>query len=281
MIYYVGMKKSFLFILPIISSFTLSSCSGIDAEHSIVPMINYDSYITNTGLENAYEIDGDLLFSMLDNKMSFVLEIYQDNCSLCQTFNPILDEYIKNTNRQFYRLPLNNSGDWHFFEDTLLKEFPDALGTFLGTPSVFLIEEGKLTYEVDYHKFSSLTAFSKIIDKHFYPSTMYSVSTVSGLQYFLRDFDNTFIYMLDYTSLISMDIFKEIYNKMKDSNKNILVIDANSITPANYLDICTYLDVNITDHFAIYRNGEEVRKNTNYVNDEGVSLKEWVINYLS
>lgn len=274
------MKKRLLFVLPILAATTAVSCSGIDEDHSIVAMKNYDSIALNLGLETAYEINSDKLYNMLDNKYSFVIEIYQETCSLCQTFAPILDEYIKNTHREFYRLGLNSKEEIESFY-WLENEFPDVFSEFSGTPAVYYIDEGKLTYSVNPAKFSSYTAFSKIADKHFYDKNFYSVSSLFGLETYLHDKETSFIYMMDPTSIVSSEVYRQIHNEIKHSDKNVLIIDSASITEENYAQICAKLDVGVTDHFAIYYNGQDVKKNVNYLLDDASTLKTWITNYLA
>ena len=274
------MKKGKLFLLPIIAVLSVTSCSGVDKEHSIVPMINYESYKDGKGLEAAYEINGEQLYNMLDNKYSFVLEIYQNSCQLCQILEPILDDYIKNNHYQFYRWGLNTKAevDYLYF---IIDEFPDVFASFKGTPSVWFFDQGNLTYAMSSNKFTSYDAFSSIAGKHFYGNKMYSVSSVNGVNYFMEDNEYGFIYMLDYTSIVSSEVFTLISEAKKQSDRPVLIIDSQSISQENYVQICAKFDVSITDHFAIYYSQDGVRKNVNYLSDDASSLKTWITSYLA
>ena len=273
------MKNLKLFVLPLLVLMPLTSCSGIDDEHSIVPMINYDSYKNSTGRETYYEIDSEKLYNLLDNKYSFALEIYRNGCSLCETFDPILNDYIKNNHYQMYRLGLNTSSEISAFS-SLINDFPNVFNDFEGTPSFYYIKEGELTYSVSPNKFTSYTAFSKIADKHFYSSSMYSVSTLQGLEYYLKDFSNSFIYMMDPTSIVSSEVFVQIHNQMKSSSRTALILDSEAIDAENYQQICDNLGVSITDHFAICYNETGVKKYVNYLIDDASFLKSWLTTYL-
>lgn len=274
------MKKAKLFLLPIITALNIASCSGVDTEHSIVPMKNYESLKDNIGLDASYEIKGEQLYNMLDNKYSFILEIYQNGCSLCETLAPILDDYIKNNHYQFYRWGLNTSAEINYYY-FLKEEMPELFNNFNGTPAVWFINEGSLTYSVDSNKFSSYTYFAKVADKHFDGNAIYSVSSAKGVNDFINDNEYGFIYMLDYSSITSSEVYKMIYEGKRHSNRPVLIIDSPSISDENYQQICAKFDVSITDHFAIYYNQEEVRKNVNYLQDDAQSLKTWITNYLA
>lgn len=274
------MKNSKLFVLPLLFVTSLASCSGFDAEHSIVPMLNYDSIKFNLGGETWYETDTDRLFNLIDNKYSFVLEIYQNSCIHCQEFEVHLKDYIRNNHYQFYRLGLNTSAERENF-NVLTQTFPEVFENFVGTPAVYFIDQGKLTYEVSSNKFDSYAAFAKMADKHFFPNHMYSVSTIDGLNAYLEDFSSSFIYMMDPSSIVSSEIFNLIHECKKDSDKNVLMIDYSSIDDENYAQICARLNVGITDHFAIYYNEKDSRTNVDYLVDDGKSIKEWLTSYLA
>jgi len=109
------MKKLLLIFLLIIPFF-ITGCNNEDNQ--------YLETISFTKLTN-----------LLKEKESFVLEIYQDGCSHCATFNPrfksVLTEYKVNAKA------LNMS-------DLTEKEYNEFTSIFgsLGTPTVIFIEDG-------------------------------------------------------------------------------------------------------------------------------------------
>lgn len=93
--------------------------------------------LTGCSKDNKYleTISFDKLNDLIENKESFILEIYQDGCSHCSVFTPrfksVLKEYEVNAKA------LNMSG----LTEKEYNEFIDIFGS-LGTPTVIFIEEG-------------------------------------------------------------------------------------------------------------------------------------------
>lgn len=275
------MKKiSFLF-LPLLAVSSLSSCNAIDKEHAILPFINYESIVIGAEkkvdyVNYAYDITPFRLHELLDNKATFPLYLYADYCSHCNDFKPILGEYIKNTHRQFYKCTFATEEEYNF----VVKDYPEVFTNYIGTPAMLFIKDGELTYQVGNGKFSSYSAFATIVNKHFYESKQYTVNTLDGLKYYLNDYKDTFIYCYDDASLVSINLYKIIYEKMiSNKDKNILIINKKEILEENYKEICDYLGFHIDEIFAIYKQGEEEIKTADYTVDDGIKMKEFLISY--
>ena len=91
---------------------------------------------------------------------------------------------------------------------------------------------------------------------------------------------DTFIYCYDDASLVSINLYKIIYEKMiSNKDKNILIINKKEILEENYKEICDYLGFHIDEIFAIYKQGEEEIKTADYTVDDGIKMKEFLISY--
>lgn len=90
---------------------------------------------TNNSSSYLDTINFDKLNNLIENKESFILEIYQDGCSHCSVFNPrfksVLNEYKVNAKA----INVSNLSE---------KEFNEFRGIFgdIGTPTVIFIENG-------------------------------------------------------------------------------------------------------------------------------------------
>ena len=274
------MKKILVF-LPVVLLSSLTACGGVDTAHAVASPINYDAKIYKTGVEAAFEIGPYALYDMLNNKESFVIEFYSPTCGSCQVFEPVLSEYINKTNFQWYRFNTRmNKEDEEFFIDVVMEEHKDTLGGLDSVPSVYYIKEGKLSYEVNYQKFSSYTAFSKIANKHFIRSSMYTVSTLKGLESYLCDYKDTVLYVYDNTSTVSNDVYQTIYSKSQGKRNSVIILYKNSMKQEDYMEISTKLGHNYTDNFACLIEGGEIKKTVDYTSDGGASFKEYITSYL-
>ena len=277
----IDMKKIKLLFFPAILACCLSSCSTIDKEHSILACINYE--VSTIGADNdrgyvdfSYEITPFRLHELLDHEASFPLYVYGEYCSHCDNFKPILGKYIKNTGRQFYKCTFTTQEEYDF----VVNDYPEIFANYIGTPAMFFIENGKLTYQVANGKFSSYNAFATIVNKHFFSGNLYTVNTLDGLKYYLNDHKNTLIYCYDDASEVSIELHKTIYEKMKDNkSKDVLILNKNEISDTNYQAICGYFDLYVDDIFAIYVNSNEQQKTADYTVNGGNAFKQFLATY--
>ena len=273
--------RKFVILLPVIMMSALTACDSVDKQHAVNAPINYDAKLYKTGTAAAFEIDPYILYNMLENKESFVIEFYRPSCSMCQTFEPILAEYINNTNYQWYRFNTNlNAEDMDFFEEVVIKEYPDTLGKLDSVPTVYYIKDGVLSYEIDFHKFTSYTAFAKIANKHFIKSSLYTVSTYDGLTDFIRDKQNAVLYVFDNTSSTSLDVYKTIYSKSQGKSNPVLILYKNQMNFENYAKIMDELGFSYTDLFASLIEDGKINKTVDYIIDDGAAFKEYITSYL-
>lgn len=80
-------------------------------------------------------ISFDKLTSLIENKESFVLEIYQDGCSHCSVFTPRFKGVLKEYEVNAKALNISNLTEKEY------NKFVDIFGS-LGTPTVIFIEDG-------------------------------------------------------------------------------------------------------------------------------------------
>ena len=273
------MRLKKLIFLPLIATVLIPSCDTVDKAHAILVAKNYNA--SELGINSAFDVDVDTIYNLLSTKQSFALEMYLDSCSHCQNFAKVLDEYIKNTGRQFYRCQPKTEEDSNYIHNVLGVEFPDVFGNFDGVPTLQLIDDGKLTYEFNPNKFTSYTAFDTIAKKHFLSVNIYTASNKSGVESFTKDKKDYLIYCFDHSSAVSADIMTDIYDYELKSNKNVMIINKNELLLENYLEIASFLEVNPDNGFALYAHNGKVEKTTDYTLDDGVSFKNFLSSYFA
>ena len=108
-----------------------------------------------TGCSNSNvitDIDYSKLEEMIDNKESFILEIFQTGCSHCEEFSPRFRAVLKTNDKEAYSLNLYNMTE----EET--KKFSELTTSVSGTPTVLYFEDGKETS----HKINGAVSNEKI-----------------------------------------------------------------------------------------------------------------------
>lgn len=113
------MKKLFTFMVLVISVFFLTGCGNNSS--------------------NLEDISFKELYTMVENKESFILEIYQDGCSHCAVFNPRFEKVLKEYNVTAKRLNCSYLTEEEY--NQFIKDFND--NDDIGTPTVFFLVDGK------------------------------------------------------------------------------------------------------------------------------------------
>ena len=273
--------KKIVVILPALLMCTLTACDTVDKQHAVIAPINYDAQKFKKGIECTFELNPYNLYDMLENKESFVIEFYRTSCSSCVSFQPVLEQYINASNYQWYRLNTDlPQADRDFFIDVVMKDFSSVLGGLEAVPTVYFIKDGELSYELNSNKFSSYTAFSKIANRHFIKSSLYTVSTLSGLYEFIKDKQNAVLYVFDNTSAVSLDVYKTIYSKAAGKSNPVVILYRNQMVSGAYYTIMDALGRGYTDNFACLIENGEIKKTVDYSFDDGASFKEYITSYL-
>ena len=78
----------------------------------------------------------DTMKNMVDNKKSFIVEIVQDDCSHCEKFAPVFEEFTKEYKIAYYKINLSNMDDNNYSK-------LDSNYSIKGTPTVIFIKDGK------------------------------------------------------------------------------------------------------------------------------------------
>jgi len=127
-------------ILSIITIlFVLTGCSG--EKYQVVEEHRNDSkkYTEYT------EITYDEYSEKVKNNDSFIMLVYQTGCSHCESFEPKLNDIVKQYNLEVFALNLSNLTDKEY---AILKN-----KTFIsGTPSTVYIEDGKYEDKLEGNK---------------------------------------------------------------------------------------------------------------------------------
>ena len=273
--------KKILIILPALLMCTLTACDAVDKEHAVIAPVNYDAQKFKKGIECTFEISPYTLYDMLENKESFVIEFYRPSCGGCMAFQPVLEQYINATNYQWYRLNTELPQDERdFFINVVMVDFASVLGGLTAVPTVYYIKDGNLSYELSSNKFESYTAFSKIANKHFIKTSLYTVSTLSGLYEFFKDKQNAVLYVFDNTSSVSVDVYKTIYSKSAGKSNPVMILYKNQMHVGAYYAIMDAFGRSYTDNFVCLIENGEIKKTVDYMYDDGASFKEYITSYL-
>lgn len=215
------MKK----IVSIISCMMLSvillvgcscSCSKEKANLAIGDM-NATSYVDLSSFE--------IVKSMIEDKETFVLFVYQVDCSACKSFKPILEEVIKERHIKVYGIQYKYIDSDHKLKDLQY------------TPSIVIYKAGKLFIKTDPDAnssyFKNSEGFKSFLDKYTDKPTAYYIN-LTQLREKISNQENFIIYYSRSScgdcSYLNRNYLKEYLNSYSGDKKfYILETDAEGI----------------------------------------------------
>ncbi|MBP3841351.1 MAG: thioredoxin family protein [Bacilli bacterium] len=104
------MKKKILFLLLVVICIFTSGCTRT---------ITYDTFEKN-----------------IKNKESMIVEVMQNGCSHCESFEPVFSSFMKENNLKYVKLNLTNVSDAEY------QKLSESYGV-TGTPTVLFFKNGK------------------------------------------------------------------------------------------------------------------------------------------
>ena len=104
------MKKKILFLLLVAICIFTSGCTRT---------ITYDTFEKN-----------------IKNKESMIVEVMQNGCSHCESFEPVFSSFMKENNLKYVKLNLTNVSDAEY------QKLSESYGV-TGTPTVLFFKNGK------------------------------------------------------------------------------------------------------------------------------------------
>ena len=104
------MKKKILFLLLVVIYIFTSGCTRT---------ITYDTFEKN-----------------IKNKESMIVEVMQNGCSHCESFEPVFSSFMKENNLKYVKLNLTNVSDAEY------QKLSESYGV-TGTPTVLFFKNGK------------------------------------------------------------------------------------------------------------------------------------------
>ena len=214
------MKKILkIFFFPILIP-TITACQ--DKAHSIVSLkaVNSD-YIE-------IQCTVDQITNLIESKQQFVLECYSPTCSHCEDLKPKLEKYAKDTGNIIYKLDLSVLENEEAFNEKLHNKYSDIFPNSY-VPAIRYIKDGALTYEVNSNKFSSYTALSKIMNKHFITSKCYIVNSKADFNTYLSNHSRFFALAYDLDNPKSLEIAAK-YLLTTENKKDTVLVNKSGFT---------------------------------------------------
>ena len=263
------MQKKLLPLVIIAMIPIITACQ--DKEHSIVAIKTIDDDFAFV------ELNVDTLTNLLESNQEFILETYSPTCNHCEALEPILKKYSNNKDMIIYRFNALQFEDEDKFDELFRSKYPSIFTEYV-VPTINFIKDKELTYHVSSNKFSSYTALSKILDKHFIQSEITMINSMSALETYASSHDKfiAFSYNLQDFSSLKLSNHYLITEENANAKKPIVLLNKESFAQ-NFAQIKDYFSSDY-DNFASYIEKDKEIKTIDYSLDDGQSLSELLSN---
>ena len=245
------MKKKLISFISLIALLpSLSACN----EGNHVIMMNWLDNLSDATVQKLKSISGGELRIMLDTKQDFVLYFSAPECGTCQKVEPYFTKFVNSTHYLIYSYSTSDAALGELYRD-----YPSI---FNETPKTMFFKNGELNLTISSNKYNDENMFLSTMSEFCDKSNMYSGKTSTGINYFLNNFNDYFVYVMDEKNSETYTMFSEkAYRTLSTSQSISLIIDASDLEAGVY---SSWLDSSITS-WAIKVENKTVKSATNYL----------------
>lgn len=153
--------------------------------------------------------DDELLIKLHESEQDYVVYTYQNNCTACQIFSPILKEFLLENHYLIYSYNVNDN------DYLSLNEKYPYVYSVKATPNMSFFYEGEKIGELSSSRYSDLNKFSISFSNYVYPNAISDTNSVLTLLQSLENKTNYAIYL--YGNEDSLKFYDEyIFDDFKD-----------------------------------------------------------------
>lgn len=190
--------------------------------------------------------DDEMLIKLHESEQDYVVYTYQNNCSACQIFSPILKEFLLENHYLIYSYNVNDN------DYLSLNEKYPYVYSVKATPNLSFFYEGEKIGELSSSRYSDLNKFSISFSNYVYPNAISDTNSVETLFESLNNKVSYIIYL--YGNEESLQFYdKYIFNDFKDEKTlNIYRLNISSINEEEMISLKEKFDLNVLDKEIYY-----------------------------
>lgn len=237
--------KLLLLLAPV-----LTSCNNVLEKYTNQSIINYDAKYNR---ETINIIDTDRLIRLIDYSSVNVF-MYSSRCTPCEEATANINKYIKEENDLIYFYDVTSSG-----YTSLVSKYSFLQNDF-EYPSLLMINQGELVYEIPSNKLNHYEEFKKLANTHLSNNKIYTFQTEESYYSYFTYFSESLVYL--YNSNFDRHVTymqKQIIEPNEKINKNILLLDINLINDNVLKALWDFFETESIYYFVAYYNLEEKR----------------------
>ena len=258
------MKSKFVPLL-ITSLSLLSGCNNLKNENAVIATNN---------LEKApIELTARNLEYLVKQNYSFPLLTYTEGCSTCQIAKDNLKTTAKQVNYSLYQIEMYQSNI-----DYLVSNLPNLFTRNDYYPSLYIIDNGKISYKASYSDLQNQGNLKKLINAYSINSNIYTLSSLEKYNSFTNKNQNFLLYTYSSDEYDEASFYSQkLLPLASKSDKKTLIIDKCT----SKTELITKIDQNINDSkysITVFENGQ-IKTTLDLLNQSGDNITDLLLSF--
>ena len=255
-------RKIFALLLTTIA---LTGCKSIKNESAYKAINNYEHQVI--------EINAQSLKYMIEQKMSFPVLLYTEQCSFCERAKNNVSKLSKELNYAFYQIEIYSQNKQY-----LVNELPSYFKMDDTYPSLCILNSGNISYKSKAVDVINYSPFKRIINAYHLESKITTLTNFESFKDYRNEKEDFLLFSYDSHSSEDKMIYSNlIYPLASKSNKNTLIIDERTVNSAFFDEIDDSYNSNFSS-LTVYENGQ-IKTTLDYAVQDGQAVKELIFSF--
>ena len=244
---------------------TVTGCDSIKNENAIHSIMNNEGQVI--------ELKAETVEHMINEKYSFSLLMYTNNCSYCEKAKENLAKLASKDGYATYQIEMYSASI-----NYLSEKLPDLYKVEDTYPFMYFINEGKVSYKSKVEDLIQYTNLKKLIKAYSISTSITNLTTLDYYNIYKKDHAGYLLYTYDSSIIDEKDIYSlYVFPRAVKTDKNVLIIDKKTAKS----DLISEIKEVYGDGFdilSIYSFGK-IKTTLRYSNESGSSIDNFISSY--
>ena len=252
--------KKFANVLLLVAGVSLTSCQKMKSENAFFTLMSEE--------EHLQQIDAKEVEHLIQNEFSFCLLMYTENCSYCEKALESSEAIQNMIGCCVYTVEMDQPTISY-----LSSSMPSLFCVNDTYPMMYLINEGKISYKIDYEPLKNYKSLQRVLYPQIYPSDIFQIQGEQSFNRLLHE--GTIALVCTYDSSTHNNIsslVKKVYDYGHRSEDYwAIFIDKNTLNTGLISSFCDLYSIELDETFDyLFTVNKGERKTTvRYLSDDG------------
>ncbi len=257
--------KILLLTLPVL----ISGCGSIKNEKAIYSTMSYEKEVI--------ELKAESIEHMINNKYSFALLMYTEQCSYCEKAKENIDKATKELGFTLYQIEMYTASI-----NYLCEKLPDYYKTNDNYPFMYIIKDGAISYKSSTKDVSDYSNMKRMLKSYSSKTNIITLAKDESYVNFKKENKSFILFTYDSSSKQENNLYsKSLLSAAINSNKNVLIIDKNTAKRPLFDLICSDYSISDGQSFDILSAviDGQIKTTLRYTSESGSNITDFIDSY--